>query len=72
MCVISVRGLSSLDAWCGALLAFSQFSLALHDVFTNHFVGDHFAAKGKKEKHFCSSWKKIETFLQPMEKIETF
>ena len=59
MCVISVRGLSSLDAWCGALLAFSQFSLALHDVFTNHFIA---------WRSSCNQREKRKTFSQPMEK----
>ena len=70
MCVISMRGLSSLDAWCGALLVFSQISLALHDVFTNHFVAwrpfhSHFEVWKSCRSHF-EAWR---PFLQQMEDL---
>ena len=75
MCVISVRGLSSLNAWCGALLVFLQLPLASQSVFANHFIAwrsfhSHLEAKGKKEKHFCSPFRSLEIISQPFWSLE--
>ena len=83
--MISVKGLSSLDAWLRGSLRIFTTSLGFAKCFRKplFILQVIFIAwrsfcileivlqpKGKKEKHFCSPRKKINTFWQPILKLE--
>ena len=86
MCVISVRGLSSLDAWSWGFLGIFTTSLGFAKCFRKPlfifqviFIAwrsfhSHLKPKGDfvAKSHFRSQGAFSQTISQPMEKIETF